>query len=218
MKRIKVCLVDDDPEFCETTKSVLNRDPKLSCVGIFRSGTEALRGLPALRPDVVLMDIRMRPMSGIECLSKLRDQGLKAHVVMLTVSDSNRKIFEALVAGAAGYLLKGGTADEITEAISDVHEGGSTMSSRVARRVIQQFQKMGQSVRAAGQLTLREEEILNWADQGWRYKEIASRLGITEHAVRNHFQRIYRKLGVHSRQEALACLRHRGRLYPSLRK
>ncbi|MCW5556872.1 MAG: response regulator transcription factor [Verrucomicrobiae bacterium] len=209
MNRIKVCLVDDDPAFCETTKSVLNRDPKLSCVGTFRNGADALQGLPALRPDVVLMDIEMPRMSGIECLSRLRDRGWEASVIMLTVCDSNQKIFEALVAGATGYLLKDAATKDLTEAIQEVHGGGSPMTNQIARRVLQEFRRMGQSVLAANQLTSREEEILSWAERGLRYKEIAARLSISEHTVRNHFQRIYRKLQVGSRREAIARHRHR---------
>ncbi len=212
---IRVGVVEDSQEVREGISWLLERSPGFACVGVYPSAEEALGRLPAARPDVVLMDIDLPGMSGIECLARLKNICAGAQFSMLTVFEDEEKIFRSLTAGATGYLLKNTPPAGILEAIRDLHAGGSPMSSQVARKVLNSFlqqapkkpslfSRLGRS-NAAGDSPLceRERQILELLAKGHRYKEIADELGITIHTVRTFIRRMYEKLHVHSRTEAL---------------
>lgn len=204
--RIRVALVDDDQRFLERTAKLLNGTRDLSCVGAYCDPEVALSELPKVEPDVVLMDLRMprMAMNGAECAARLVEMKLNCQIVALTAFQTEQEIFETFIAGATGYLLKDTSPDDIVEAVRQVHQGGSPMTSQIARRIIRQFKILAKSTIAIEPLSQREDDVLRLAGQGFRDKEIAPHLGLSVHTVRGHFQRIYRKLNVNSRAQALA--------------
>lgn len=200
---IQVALVEDDPGIRGTLEILLNGAPGFQCVATFASAETALARLPQLSPDVVLMDIQLPQMSGVDCVRKLKERHPQMQVLMLTVFEDDELVFDSLAAGATGYLLKRTAPSEILDAISEVHRGGSPMSSYIARRVVQSFQKPRPPQATDLPLSAREREILGQLAQGFRYKEIAAELSISIDTVRTHLRRIYEKLHVHSRTEAV---------------
>ena len=202
-KSITVAIVEDDPGIRDALTRVLTRSTHFRCLACYCSAEEALLGLPTLRPDVVLMDINLPGMNGVECVRRLKAQDPSPHVIMLTVYEDSDQIFESLAAGATGYLLKRTPPSELLEAIRDVKTGGAPMSSQVARKVVHSFR----STLPEGTPSLlspREQEILAALAQGLLIKEIAEKLGIGFDTVRTHIRRIYEKLQVHSRAQAVA--------------
>ena len=200
---ITVAIVEDDAGIRDALMRVLGRAPEFRCLGWYENAEDALRELPAAKPDVVLMDINLPGMSGVECVRKLKAQEFPAQVLMLTVYEDSEQIFESLAAGASGYLLKRTPPSELLEAIRDVHTGGAPMSSQIARKVVASFRNVAPTNPTA-ELSPREQEILGWLAQGFLIKEIAERLGIGFDTVRTHIRRIYEKLQVHSRAQAVA--------------
>lgn len=200
---ITVAIVEDDEGIRDALVRVLERAADFRCLGWFSNGEEALRELPALQPEVVLMDINLPGMNGVECVRRLKALGPTCHIVMLTVYEDAEQIFESLAAGATGYLLKRTPPAELLAAIRDVHAGGAPMSSQIARKVVQSF-RAAVPAGATASLSPREQEILGWLAQGFLIKEIADRLGISFDTVRTHIRRIYEKLQVHSRTQAVA--------------
>ncbi len=200
---ITVAIVEDDAGIREALIRILGRSRDFRCAGCFASAEEALEGLRPLNPDVVLMDINLPGMSGVECVRRLRARGDEWQIMMLTVYEESEKIFESLAAGATGYLLKRTPPAELLEAIRDVHSGGAPMSSQIARKVVQSFRGAAPPAPAA-ELSPREQEILAALAQGFLIKEIADRLGIGFDTARTHIRRIYEKLQVHSRAQAVA--------------
>jgi DNA-binding NarL/FixJ family response regulator len=205
---IHVAIVEDDAKLRATLERFLGAQAGFRCVGAFPNAESALTGIPKVRPDVVLMDINLPGMSGIECVAQLRSGMSSAKIIMLTVFEEGEQVFSALSAGAFGYLVKSTRPAKILEAIRDVHGGGSPMSSNIARKVVQTLhaQAAAQSVRRAGTETLsaREIEVLEALSKGHTYKQISSDLGISIGTVRTYIQRIYEKLHVHSHTEAVA--------------
>lgn len=205
---IHVAIVEDDAKLRATLERFLGAQTGFRCVGAFPNAESALAGIPKVRPDVVLMDINLPGMSGIECVAKLRSVMSSAKIIMLTVFEESEQVFSALSAGAFGYLVKSTRPAKILEAIRDVHGGGSPMSSNIARKVVQTLhaQAAAQSVRRAVTETLsaREIEVLEALSKGHTYKQISSDLGISIGTVRTYIQRIYEKLHVHSHTEAVA--------------
>lgn len=199
---IKVAIVEDDAGVREGLVGLINGTRNFSCVGAHANAEVALKRIPEAWPDVVLMDINLPNMSGMECVSKLKELRPALQVIMLTVYGDNEQIFESLTRGASGYLLKKTTPAKILEAIADVHSGGSPMSNTIARRVVQHFQKRAPSNNTET-LTKREHEILVFLAKGQQYKEIADGLSISLETVRVHIRHIYEKLQVHSRTEAV---------------
>lgn len=199
---IKVAIVEDDAGVREGLANLINGTKNFSLVGAFANAEVALKRLPEAWPDVVLMDINLPNMSGMECVSKLKELRPALQIIMLTVYADSDKIFESLTRGASGYLLKKTTPAKIVEAILDVHSGGSPMSNTIARRVVQHFQKRPATSPTEG-LTKRENEILVFLARGQQYKEIADSLSISLETVRVHIRHIYEKLHVHSRTEAV---------------
>jgi DNA-binding NarL/FixJ family response regulator len=174
------------------------------CISNYPNAEVALEALPKDRPDVVLMDINLPGMNGVECVRRLKQAAPKTLVVMLTAYEDTENIFNALAAGASGYLLKRAPRSELLDAIKEVCRGGSPMTTHIARKVVQSFQKAGNSEQPAENLTNREQEVLDFLSQGFLYKEIAEKLGISYETVHTYVRRIYEKLQVRTRTEAVA--------------
>jgi DNA-binding NarL/FixJ family response regulator len=225
---ISVAIVEDDSRVRGNLCEMLGTASDVRCVGAFASAEEALRELPLIRPKVVLMDVHLPGSSGVECVRRLSAILPESLFVMLTSYDDSEALFESLKAGASGYLLKPLRSSELLEAVRDVFLGGAPMSSPIARRVVRAFSParagnpgggensgsaVGQAAASAGAstpamegLSEREMEILTHLSQGYLYKEISDRLGVSYATVRTHVERIYRKLHVQSRAQAVALL------------
>ena len=200
---IIVALVEDDKTLRESLADFIASRKNMRCAGAFASGEDALREIPKIAPDVVLMDLHLPGMSGIDCARELKSRLPDTQIVMLTMFKEPEKIFAALRAGASGYLLKRAAATELASAIEQVHAGGSPITPEIARHVVRFFQQQTEAPRAIeGHLTDRERELLSLLARGRQYKEIADQLGISGDTVRSHIRRIYKKLQVHSRTEA----------------
>jgi DNA-binding NarL/FixJ family response regulator len=199
---ITISVVDDDDEIRESLVFLLNQEEGFRCVSQYRTAEAAMVGVPLDRPNVLLMDINLPAMSGIECVRKLKATSPELLVVMLTVYEDTEKIFQSLAAGACGYLLKRTSRGELSQAIKQVFDGGSPMSSHIARKVVQYFHQVPAPNEIAT-LSKREEEVLHHLAQGYLYKEIADRLSISIDTVRKHLNSIYNKLHVHSRTDAV---------------
>lgn len=201
---ITLSIVDDDKLLRETIATFLDGSGTVRCVSAYGSATAALEKLPADKPDVVLMDINMAGMDGIECVEKLKVRMPEVQIVMLTVYEDTDKIFRALSAGANGYLLKRVAPAKLLEAICDVHAGGSAMSSSIARKVVASFQRPPPTAAPEAHLSPREQAVLECLTRGLTYKAIADQLGISIETIRTHLKRVYQKLHVRSRTEAVA--------------
>jgi len=201
---ITVSIVEDNEQLRSTLVRVINRAEGFKCVSNYGSAEAALEALPGDKPEVVLMDINLPGMNGVECVRQLKQRGVPILVVMLTVYEDTENIFNALAAGASGYLLKRTKSAELIEAIREVHSGGSPMTTHIARKVIQSFQRSGPSASPSENLSQREQEVLECLSQGFLYKEIAEKLGISYETVHTYIRRIYEKLQVRTRTEAVA--------------
>jgi DNA-binding NarL/FixJ family response regulator len=201
---IKVSIIEDDDWIRENLAAQISCTGGFQCMGSYRNGEEALNQIPRAVPDVILMDINLPKMSGIECVRKLKPLIPSAQILMLTVYEDSDKIFNSLLAGASGYLLKRTPQAEIFEAISEVHRGNSPMSGHIARKVVQYFNQRGRAETEIEKLSKREREVLEHLAQGIPYKEIADVLSLSIDTVRMHIKGIYGKLHVHSRGEAVA--------------
>ena len=200
---IRVAVVEDDRMVREVLEILLNGSPGFTCVAAYGNGEDALNGLPPLNPDVVLMDINLPGISGIECIVRLRELGVPSLFIMLTIFEDSDAVFQSLSAGASGYLLKQTPPAKLLEAIQEVNAGGSPMSREIARKVIQSFQMPPANRMAESGLTKREEEILLCLIKGLLYKEIADQMCIGIETVRTHLRHIYEKLQVRTRSEAI---------------
>lgn len=201
---ITVSIVEDNDQLRGTLARVLNRSEGFKCLSHYPSAEEALKDLPQITPEVVLMDINLPGINGVECVRQLKTVLPKIQVIMLTVYEDTDNIFNALAVGAAGYLLKRTKTEELLEAIREVHRGGSPMTTHIARKVTQSFQKFTPSPQPTENLSLREQEVLDCLSQGFLYKEIAEKLGISYETVHTYIRRIYEKLQVRTRTEAVA--------------
>lgn len=182
---------------------LINGSEGFRCIASYSNAEDALRELPTKMPHVMLMDINLPKMSGIECVRMLKARRPEIQIMMLTVYEDDEQIFRSLAAGASGYILKKTPPVKLLEAIQDVYNGGSPMSSQIARRVVETFHAIGPSSREMENLTKREHEILSYVAKGYRYKEIADVLFISVETVRTHLRNIYEKLHVRSRTEAV---------------
>lgn len=200
---IRVSIVEDNRGTRESLRELLGRAASLCCVGAHPTGEEALRQIPEEAADVVLMDINLPGMSGIECVARLKEKSPKMQVLMLTTYEESDLIFDSLRSGASGYLLKNIPPSELVQAVEQVHDGGSPMSMQIARKVVNHFQRIKQPSSEVEKLTRREQEILALLAKGFLYKEIADQLGITLSTVRAHLHAVYEKLHVQSRTEAV---------------
>ena len=201
---VKVAIVEDDDETRQGWAKLLDAHPRIKCVASCESAEDALKRIPDRRPLVVLMDINLPGMTGIRCTALLKELLPQTHILMLTAYSDNDYIFEALQAGASGYLLKSNSSAELIHSILEVVDGGAPMTGQIARRVIQAFRKPAPRGLEEAELTSREKEILQLLAKGYANKEIASQLGCTAGTVRIHLQNIYEKLHVHCRTEAAA--------------
>ncbi len=198
-----VAIVEDHEALGKTLRKIVESDENCQCVGVWSTGEEALIKIPAFQPQVVLMDINLPGMSGIELTERIKRLLPEIQVIMVTVYLDHDKIFAALKAGACGYLLKRSTPADVREAIQAVRAGGAPMSAEIARRVVEAFHAPAKP--AGGEevkLSKRETEILELLTKGLANKEIADRLGLSVETVRVHLKRIYEKLHVRSRTEA----------------
>ncbi len=200
---IRIAIVEDDKTVRDGLQMLLNGSSGFSCVAAYGNGEDALAGLPEVNPDVVLMDINLPGMNGIECIIALREQNLSLLFIMLTVFENSDAIFQSLSAGASGYMLKQTPPAKLLESIQDVFHGGSPMSGEIARKVVQSFQYPAAVTNQIVGLTKREEEILSYLVKGYFYKEIAGLLFISTETVRTHIRNIYEKLQVRTRTEAI---------------
>jgi DNA-binding NarL/FixJ family response regulator len=201
---ITVSIVEDNDQLRGTLARVLDRADGFQCLGQYPSAEAALEALPKERPNVVLMDINLPGMNGVECVRRLKQLVPETQMIMLTVYEDTENIFNALAAGASGYLLKRTKSAELLEAIRDVLKGGSPMTTHIARKVVQSFQQSSASAQATENLSPREQEVLDCLSQGFLYKEIAEKLGISYETVHTYIRRIYEKLQVRTRTEAVA--------------
>jgi DNA-binding NarL/FixJ family response regulator len=202
---IAVSIVEDDDGVRAGLVRLLEKSRDFRLLASYSNGEEALREVPQLRPDVLLMDINLPAMNGVECVQRLHAIDPTLRVIMLTVYENPEQIFDALRAGAIGYLLKQQPSEKLCEAIREAHSGGSPMSSQIARKVVQLFHSKPKS-EATTELSARETEVLKLLSKGHLIKEIADQLGISFVTVRTHIRRIYEKLHVHSRSQAVAKL------------
>lgn len=204
MKPIKVVIVEDLEEVVEGLKAFFDGDKELQLSATYRTAEAALLELPILLPDIVIMDINLPKMSGIECIRQVKPLAPSIQFMMFTVYENNDQVFEALKAGATGYLLKKTTPAQILEAVKDLHKGGSPMSSAIARKLIEEFNGNKQSaLPESALLTPREQEVLNLLAKGLLYKEISDQLHISLSTVRQHIHKVYEKLQVQNKVEAL---------------
>jgi DNA-binding NarL/FixJ family response regulator len=201
---INVSIVEDSDKFRETLARVLNRAEGFRCISHYPNAEDALKALPQDKPNVVLMDINLPGMNGVECVRQLKQAVPEIQVMMLTVYEDTENIFNALAAGASGYMLKRTPRDELLDAIREVHRGGSPMTTHIARKVVQSFQKAAPAASPTGTLSPREQEVLDCLAQGFLYKEIAEKLSISYETVHTYIRRIYEKLQVRTRTEAVA--------------
>jgi DNA-binding NarL/FixJ family response regulator len=201
---IRVAIVEDNEEIRTSLERIIGRAPNLCCVCNCASGERALQLIPAHTPEVVVMDIRLPDISGIECTARLKRVLPETQVLVFTVYGDSEQVFKALEAGASGYLLKRSTRAEILQAILDVHQGGAPMTGEIARMVVQSFRKRRSNAAPESEhLTAREEEVLALLAQGYVTKEIADNLSISFDTVRFHLKHVYQKLHVRSHTEAI---------------
>jgi len=203
---IAVSIIEDDLSLRGIYADWIEQAEGFTLVSLYENGQEAFEGIPADKPDVVLSDINLPGLNGVECVRGLKKQLPKVQFVMITVYEDSNRIFKALEAGATGYLLKQTPREQLLSSLREVHEGGSPMSSGIARKVVQCFRKAPPTSEdnELSQLSKREEEVLNLLAQGYLCKEISDELSISPHTVDTYRRRIYEKLHVHSRAQATA--------------
>jgi DNA-binding NarL/FixJ family response regulator len=203
---ISVAIIEDDPAVRKILVSWMSRTSDFCCVGEYGNVQSAVARMPGQKPDVALVDINLLGQNGISGVRQLKPLLPGTQFLMLTVYEDGDHIFDALTAGAAGYLLKRTPRDELLSAIKQVHEGGSPMTSYIARKVVRWFQKAPSPKHEPEGLSPRESEVLRLLARGYAYKEIAETLGISLPTVNTHIHRIYQKLHVRSRGEAIALV------------
>ena len=201
---ITVSIVEDNDQLRGTLARVIGRAEGFQCLGQYANAEDALKGIPTERPNVVLMDINLPGMNGVECVRQLKPLVPETLVIMLTAYEDTENIFNSLAAGAAGYLLKRTKSAELLESIGDAMRGGSPMTTHIARKVVTSFLKPTVTKEPGEELSPREHEVLDLLSQGFMYKEISDKLGISFETVRTYIRRIYEKLHVRTRTEAVA--------------
>lgn len=200
---LRAVLVEDRPKVRDSWVKLINSFPDFTCVCSCATGEEALRVIPELRPDVILMDIFLPRMSGIECTMRLKALVPETQIVILTAMDDQELVFMALEAGADGYLLKRTKPADLRAALLDVLNGGAPMTSQIARRVIESFRRKAKAPDDSARLSLREEQILVLLSRGYSNKAIADQLELSIDTVCSHLKHVYGKLHVNSRTEAV---------------
>lgn len=201
---ISVSIVEDDLKVRESLARLIDSSAGYRCISQHASGEDALREIPRVNPHVTLMDINLTGINGVECVRRLKPLVPGTQIIMLTVYQNTEHIFNALAAGATGYMLKQTKPADLLAAIRDVHEGGSPMNSHIARKIVQSFQHPAARVSEDENLSPREAQVLDLLAKGFLYKEIAEAMGLTYATVHTHIRHIYEKLHVRSRTEAVA--------------
>ena len=200
---ISLVIVEDLDEVRQGLSQFLSLNPEFKVLDTFKTAEEALVDLPKINPDIVIMDINLPGINGIECIHQVKKKILRTQFMMFTVYENDDKVFEALKAGASGYLLKNTGLLHIAESVKELHEGGSPMSANIARKMVNLFRDNDKKNPFLDLLSNREKEILQLLAKGLLYKEIAEQLGITTGTVRIHIHKIYEKLHVQNRTEAI---------------
>ena len=204
MDKLKIAILEDLKDVAQHLCDLFNQEPDMQCQQVYHNAEEAMHFLPSNAADIVIVDIGLPRASGIDAIKFLSEQCPSTQYCMFTVYEDDDKIFQSLQAGAKGYILKGSPSDKILSAVRELHAGGSPMSPSIARRVLDVFQKMQVTpVVAALPLTTREQEILQQLSKGLLYKEIGDLLGITTGTVKQHIHKIYDKLQVSNKTEAI---------------
>ena len=198
-----VAIVEDDKNYNNALQKIIDFQEDMQCVAQFYNGKDAMNDLVDVAPDVVLMDIQLQDLSGIDIVAKLKQEMPNTQFVMCTSFEDDEKIFSALRAGATGYLVKGESMDKIITAITEVHQGGAPMSFAIAKRVLQHFQQSKAELEALDKLTVTEKEVLELLAQGLLYKEIADQKCVTIDTIKKHIGNMYRKLQVSNKTEAI---------------
>lgn len=197
---ISISIVEDQPEIRNSLERLIHQQTDILLLSSFSNAEDAINGIVAHQPDIVLMDINLPRMNGIECIEKIKDQCPNSQFMIFTIYENDDKIFDALAAGANGYILKKTPPEKIIESIKELHNGGSPMSSQIARKVLTYFNKKTTKLT---QLTNKENEILHLLSKGFLYKEIAAKLTISTGTVTQHVHHIYEKLHVSNKTEAI---------------
>jgi DNA-binding NarL/FixJ family response regulator len=200
---ISIAIVEDLEAVRNGLKDFISLSTDFLVIGVFKTGEEALKELPNIAPDIVIMDINLPGMNGIECIRQVKDKSPGTQFMMFTVYENDEKVFEALKAGASGYLLKNTGLLEIVESVKELHDGGSPMSANIARKLVNLVRDTGKETAFMDVLSPREKEILQLLSKGLLYKEISHQLQITTGTVRIHIHKIYEKLHVQNRTEAI---------------
>jgi len=206
-----VVVVEDDKGLREQLQEILRMAPDIKCLAAFASGEEALKKIPLLDPDVVLMDIRLPGMSGIQCVAELKKIDATLQIIMVTIYEDSERIFRALKAGANGYLVKSSPPSQLLDSVRDAFAGGAPMSSHIARKVVQHFHLLGPTPLEEENLSPREHQVLVLLASGLIYKEIGDQLDIGVETVRTYVKNICQKMHVRNRLEAVA--KHRSEVY-----
>jgi len=202
----RISIVDDDAGIRQNLSRLIDSSGEFRCVSSYASGEEACAELPEVRPDVVLMDINLGKIDGIECVIRVKPKNTGTQFVMLTVYEETDKILAALKAGATGYILKRSSKEELFEGIRQVMRGESPMSGPIARKLVQSLQETGSNSALIDQLTHKEYLVLNHMAKGYRYREIADKMNISMETVRTHIRSIYNKLEVNTKTDAVLTL------------
>ena len=200
---ITLVIVDDLPEVREGLNQFISLNAEFRVLDTFSTAEEALYELPRLKPDIVIMDISLPGMNGIECIRQVKDKSPDTQFMMFTVYENDEKVFEALKAGASGYLLKNTGLVQMVEALKELYDGGSPMSANIARKLVTLFREKEKDASELELLTKREYELLQLLAKGLLYKEIAPQLNISINTTKQHIHNIYEKLHVQNRTEAL---------------
>ena len=201
---IRVAIVEDDEWLRSSLITQISGAAGFQCLGSFRSAELALKHIPTLKPDVVLMDINLPGMDGVQCVRQLKEACPKIQFLMLTVYEESERIFNSLQAGARGYLLKRTAMEELLEAIQQVMDGGTPLTDHIARKIVHYFNQLGTRASTLESLSPRETKVLEMLAQGLSYKEAADSLTLSIHTIRMNVRHVYHKLHVHSRAEAVA--------------
>jgi len=203
MNEVTISIVEDLEEVREALHRLINQSEKFCFVEGFSNAEQAEKKIPLQPPDIVIMDINLPGISGIECISRIKEKCPDTQFMMFTIYEDDEKVFEALKAGAHGYLLKKTPKEKLLEALEELHNGGSPMSTNIARKVIEAFEKKNQPPEELNTLTNKEKQILDLLAKGFLYKEIANQLHSTRNTVKQHIHHIYEKLHVQNRTEAI---------------
>ncbi len=205
---MRLVIIEDDPLLLENLTLLLNGEEGLSVAGSFRSAEDALKGLKNAKPEVMLTDLGLPGMSGVELIKKAKEEMPSLEIMAHTVFEDREMVFSAIKAGASGYILKGSSPREVIESIHSLYKGGAPMSPKIARKIIHEFQDDALSEQYL--LTQREKEVVKRVEEGLTYKEIGERLNISTHTVHTHIKNIYEKLQAKDRNDAIIKARQRG--------